>query len=102
MPIISSQLGNIEITTQDETISEIRFTDEPITSERLAGVALKAQEQLEEYFSGKRKVFDLPLVAQGTAFQKRVWTAVNAIPFGQTTSYLKLSQTLENLLQSER
>jgi len=96
MPVIPSPLGNILINTQEEMISELRFTEESVSTEVLEAVVLKAQEQLEEYFSGKRKVFSLPLAMSGTAFQQRVWSAVNTIPFGQTTSYLKLSQTLGN------
>ena len=96
MPIIPSPLGNILINTQEEMISELRFTEEPVSTEALEAVVLKAQGQLEEYFSAKRKTFDLPLAMTGTAFQQRVWTAVNTIPFGETTSYLKLSQSLGN------
>lgn len=96
MPIIPSPLGNIFISTREEMISELRFTEEPIDSENLDGVILKAKEQLEEYFSDKRRIFDLPLAMSGTTFQQRVWTAVNTIPFGQTTTYLKLSQKLGN------
>ncbi|MDG1277726.1 MAG: methylated-DNA--[protein]-cysteine S-methyltransferase [Algoriphagus sp.] len=96
MPIIPSPLGNILINTQEEMISELRFTEESVSTEILEAVVLKAQEQLQEYFSGKRKTFDLPLAMTGTSFQQRVWTAVNTIPFGQTTSYLKLSQALGN------
>jgi methylated-DNA-[protein]-cysteine S-methyltransferase len=47
------------------------------------------REQLAEYFTGVRRTFDLPLNAAGTAFQKRVWTALCDIPYGQTTSYGK-------------
>jgi methylated-DNA-[protein]-cysteine S-methyltransferase len=96
MPIIPSSLGNILIHTKEDMISELRFTEEPVSTESLEAVVLKAQEQLQEYFSGKRKTFDLPLAMTGTSFQQRVWTAVNTIPFGQTTSYLKLSQALGN------
>ncbi|GMQ30902.1 methylated-DNA--[protein]-cysteine S-methyltransferase [Algoriphagus confluentis] len=52
--------------------------------------------QLQEYFDGKRKVFDLPLMLVGTPFQKQVWRALLEIPFGQTASYLELSQQLGN------
>jgi methylated-DNA-[protein]-cysteine S-methyltransferase len=45
--------------------------------------------QLEEYFAGERRAFDLPLHPIGTAFQHRVWTALLNIPFGETTSYGK-------------
>ncbi len=50
--------------------------------------------QLEEYFSGQRKSFDLPLVTPGTAFQQTVWQKLLQIPYGKTTSYLELSKSL--------
>lgn len=45
------------------------------------------ETQLQEYFSGKRKIFDLPLHTPGTEFQQKVWTALQDIPFGQLRSY---------------
>lgn len=53
-----------------------------------------AIEQLEEYFSGRRQVFDLPLAFAGTPFQQTVWTALCAIPFGETTTYGRLAAEL--------
>jgi methylated-DNA-[protein]-cysteine S-methyltransferase len=47
----------------------------------------KTASQLDEYFNGKRKVFDLPLNLNGTDFQIDVWKALQAIPFGETRSY---------------
>lgn len=52
--------------------------------------------QLDEYFSGQRKVFDIPLVANGTEFQKRVWQALTTIPYGQTWSYQDLANAIDN------
>jgi methylated-DNA-[protein]-cysteine S-methyltransferase len=46
-----------------------------------------AAQQLDEYFAGRRTRFDLPLAPRGTPFQKAVWAALVAIPFGQTASY---------------
>ncbi len=43
--------------------------------------------QLDEYFAGKRKSFDIPYELHGTDFQKRVWTALAKIPFGKTKTY---------------
>ncbi|MCK9159916.1 MAG: methylated-DNA--[protein]-cysteine S-methyltransferase [Bacteroidaceae bacterium] len=43
--------------------------------------------ELEEYFKGERKVFDLPLNLIGTDFQKKVWSALCEIPYGETCSY---------------
>jgi AraC family transcriptional regulator of adaptative response/methylated-DNA-[protein]-cysteine methyltransferase len=45
------------------------------------------EQQLNEYFAGKRKVFDLPLVVQGTDFQQVVWRTLLTIPYGKTISY---------------
>ncbi|QFZ54331.1 methylated-DNA--[protein]-cysteine S-methyltransferase [Oceanihabitans sp. IOP_32] len=50
--------------------------------------------QLNEYFEGKRKQFSVNLNPKGTNFQKRVWKALEQIPFGKTISYLELSKQL--------
>ncbi len=55
-----------------------------------------AIEQLDAYFAGDRRDFDLPLSPRGTPFQRRVWAALLAIPYGQTTSYGALAQVLAN------
>jgi methylated-DNA-[protein]-cysteine S-methyltransferase len=50
--------------------------------------------QLEEYFAGRRTVFDLPLAPAGTAFQQQVWAALREIPYGHTVSYGELADRL--------
>ena len=55
-----------------------------------------ARSQLEEYFAGARSRFDVPLAADGTEFQKRVWNALTAIPYGTTISYLELARRIGN------
>ena len=52
--------------------------------------------QLEEYFSKKRKDFDIPLLMAGTDFQKSVWEGLIQIPYGTTTSYLDLAKSIGN------
>jgi methylated-DNA-[protein]-cysteine S-methyltransferase len=54
-------------------------------------VLLAARTQLEEYFAGRRTVFELPLDAHGTEFQRAVWTALCEIPFGETRPYKALA-----------
>jgi len=56
----------------------------------------EAVRQLEEYFAGSRRVFDLPLRPQGTAFQRRVWDALAEIPYGGTSSYGELARRIDN------
>jgi methylated-DNA-[protein]-cysteine S-methyltransferase len=54
-------------------------------------VLRQAQAQLEEYFAGQRRDFDLPLAPQGTEFQREVWWELANIPFGGTISYAELA-----------
>lgn len=49
------------------------------------------KQQIDEFFEGKRKTFDLPLAPAGTAFQKRVWDALKEIPYGETRSYKEIA-----------
>jgi methylated-DNA-[protein]-cysteine S-methyltransferase len=50
--------------------------------------------QFDEYFSGRRKLFDLPVKQDGTGFQQKVWDELVKIPFGKTINYLQLAQRL--------
>ncbi len=54
----------------------------------------KAARQLDEYFAGYRRTFDIPLSFAGTEFQKTVWRALLAIPFGATVSYGELARRI--------
>ena len=55
-----------------------------------------AKEELEAYFKGLRKTFDVPLLMVGTEFQKSVWQALLKLPFGTTASYLDLAKGVNN------
>ena len=52
----------------------------------------KAKKQLQEYFAGRRKTFDLELDPAGSSFQKRVWKAIAGVPYGETISYGELAR----------
>lgn len=56
----------------------------------------KAGQELQEYFAGKRKTFDLELAPEGTEFQQKVWTALQRIPYGQTRSYGEIAKEIGN------
>lgn len=56
----------------------------------------RAEHELEEYFAGKRKAFDIPLLMAGTDFQKTVWQALLTILFGMTVSYLDIANQIGN------
>lgn len=55
-----------------------------------------AKKELEAYFKGLRKTFDIPLLLVGTAFQKSVWQGLLQIPFSTTVSYKDLAQHIDN------
>ena len=55
-----------------------------------------AAQQLTEYFAGSRRSFNLPLQLQGTDFQKRVWSQLTEIPYGETLSYGELAKRIDN------
>ena len=72
---------------------------EPDGSWRAAGTSppaalREAERQLAEYFEGTRRDFDLPLSAEGTPFQRRVWDELRRIPYGQTISYGELARRI--------
>ncbi len=54
------------------------------------------QAQLDEYFTGKRKIFDIPLVFSGTDFQNKVWQNLLEIPYGKTVTYAQQAEKIGN------
>lgn len=50
------------------------------------------RRQLDEYFAGRRRTFDVVLAAEGTEFQKRVWNQIARIPYGETITYSELAR----------
>lgn len=59
-----------------------------------SGVIEQAAGELDEYFAGHRRMFDVPLLFAGTDFQKTVWTELLNIPYGQTTSYAEIARRI--------
>lgn len=98
--IYSSPLGLLEITGTATAIKSLYFIDEsatdPANAAELPPLLQACFRQLDEYFEGRRQVFDLALAPDGTAFQKSVWQRLMTIPYGQTVSYLDIAQQLGN------
>jgi len=93
-------IGSLAIIEDEGYLLEIRFGNEkrgkdPFFVEETA-VIKKAYQQLEEYFRGERKVFDLLLKPEGTEFQRRVWAGLRDIPHGETRSYKDLAIKIQN------
>ena len=92
---IKTPLGIAIIEGDSNGISSFSITDEiKNQSNNIPELLLNCTLQLQEYFEGTRKSFNLKLNPQGTDFQKKVWTALQDIPYGKTVSYLKLSNQI--------
>lgn len=63
-------------------------------AERLTPVIERATAQLDEYFAGVRRDFDVPLLFAGTEFQKKVWETLLTIPYGHTISYGEMARLI--------
>ena len=88
-------VGLVEIGTQEAIVSLRRVASRE-HSHTPTPLSEAAAEQLAEYFSGKRQVFDLPLSPKGTPFQLAVWQALREIPYGETRSYGQIAAAIEN------
>lgn len=93
-----SPIGNLEVTSTEEAITTVLFTDDTalVNATDRPPCLVACLQQLTEYFAGDRQVFDLPLVSAGTNFQEQVWQQLNQIKFGKTLSYYNLSLQLGN------
>lgn len=99
---MDSPLGAITIQAVDAGLLGIWFEQHTTLPVELGcesahhPVINETREQLHQYFSGLRQQFNLPLAAQGTEFQQRVWRALTEIPYGQTCSYQELANAIGN------
>ena len=93
---IPSPLGPLRLVARGAGLAGVYLPDRP-APDAVAGevpVLARAAAQLAEYFAGTRRTFELPLAPDGTPFQQRVWTALLAIPFGETRGYGELARAL--------
>ena len=106
---ITTPLGEMIAAATEAGICLLEFSDDKIVNEELTELKelLVAEikegrsrhlrhlkKQLKEYFSGKRKFFDLPLVTPGSDFQKAVWDELLKIPYGETVSYHQQAEAI--------
>jgi len=98
---IKTPVGELTLVANDTHLlavlwkhDEERVKIEPGAEESEHPVLCKAENQLKEYFTFKRKNFEIPLQFTGTGFQKKVWNELLKIPFGQTRTYLQIAHEL--------
>lgn len=83
---------SLEIITEDDKLKGINFVETCNETTKDDSFQKEIKKELIEYFEGKRKVFEIPLEVEGTEFQKKVWTEMAKIPFGERMSYGELAQ----------
>jgi methylated-DNA-[protein]-cysteine S-methyltransferase len=94
LKLVASEKGLVAILWEKDSPRRVRLSD--LVANDQHPILIETERQLGEYFAGKRKAFDIALDVRGTRFQKDVWEALLAIPFGETRSYGQLAKQLGN------
>jgi methylated-DNA-[protein]-cysteine S-methyltransferase len=90
-----SPIGTLRLVSRDGSLRRLLFPGRaPRLNEELRRPAAfaEARAQLDEYFAGQRRGFELPVEPAGSASQRRVWSELRAIPYGETVSYKELAE----------
>ena len=97
-----TKIGKISIIENGRAITHINFQAEiPKEINVIETPLLKqAAKELQEYFDGERKIFNVPLEPKGTDFQQKVWNALKEIPYGDTCSYKNIAEKVGNIKAS--
>ena len=94
--VYESPLGPLTVSAGPNGVRSIHFPRRgPQLGERLRRPLPEVTGQLDEYFAGERRVFELGLDLHGTPLQMGVWARLREIPFGETTSYGELAERIE-------
>jgi methylated-DNA-[protein]-cysteine S-methyltransferase len=99
---VNSPVGRLKLVATDDALSGVLWASERAGRVRLSTeaedkahpVLVKAERQIDEYFSGRRQTFALQLDFAGTDFQRTVWNALLTIPFGETRTYEQIAKQI--------
>lgn len=94
--VCNSPIGKLTIVECGGVIMAVKFGEHPDGEYKNSVLIQNAVKQLTQYFDGSRTAFDLPLMAEGTDFQKRVWDELKKIPYGETRSYGQIASSIGN------
>jgi methylated-DNA-[protein]-cysteine S-methyltransferase len=102
--VVEATLGPVTIVAKDDAITGLYFRHHirrpaqemfgPELPAKIDTLLAEASEQLLDYLAGRRREFELPLAAEGNAFQHAVWDIVSETPFGETTTYGRIAEGL--------
>ncbi|GIN66195.1 methylated-DNA--[protein]-cysteine S-methyltransferase [Bacillus sonorensis] len=100
---MTTPFGQAYLVEQTEHITHLLFEKEELNGmikkdqelkQKKTALLQKAKQQLEEYFRGERTTFTLPMHQEGTDFQKKVWKALQTIPYGESRSYSDIAREI--------
>lgn len=99
---IASPVGELKLIASDTGLAAILWENDdpmrvrlgPLVEDRDHPILVETERQLGDYFAGRLQAFSIPLDFNGTDFQKQVWTALLAIPFGETRSYAEIARAV--------
>jgi len=100
--VMDSPVGKLKLVGSDDGLAAILWENDPAGRVRLNIVAedavhpvlIETERQINAYFAGGRQQFAIPLDAAGTEFQRKVWSALLTIPFGETRSYEEIARQI--------
>lgn len=92
--VYHSPFGDMELDYEEDAVTALKMAEKKAVREAPEGLALAVFQELDEYFQGKRKTFDIPLRTHGTPFQEKVWAALRAIPYGEVRSYKEVAEAI--------
>lgn len=85
--LVAAPTALLAVLWPEEREGRVRFSSEPLDGSN--EVLDQAVAELQEYFAGTRRTFDVPIELRGTEFQQSVWLALAEIPYGETSTYSK-------------
>lgn len=94
--VYNTKIGKLKIKYENDVLTGIAYTENEKEQGIRSELSDKTVLQLEEYFDGRRKEFDIPIKLRGTEFQKKVWNELLKIPYGATVSYKDIAIKIGN------
>ena len=105
--VYKTRLGRFLISVDNDAVTGVELhieDDKELTNEQLlvnyeyveTEIMKETARQLIEYLEGKRKTFDIKINPRGSEFQKKVWEALRAIPYGETRTYKQIAEAVGN------
>ena len=91
---LQTHIGVLAVEVKGDSLVKVQLVSFPLETHSPSFALALCLAQLEEYFSGERESFDLPITLEGTDFQKKVWEATDKIPHGEVLTYAQIAEKI--------